>query len=65
VRVSTSLQKAAAAYKRAQAIAEERRKELAAAIVEADAAGTRQVDIVAVTGYTREHVRRILRDAQS
>lgn len=38
------------------------RVELAEAIVEAARKGMRQVDIVRVTGYTRERVRQILRE---
>lgn len=40
---------------------EARRRELAAAMVAAAEAGTRQVDIIRVTGYSREQVRTILR----
>lgn len=40
-----------------------RRRDLAAAIVAAAAAGTRQTDIVRITGYTREHIRRLVRAA--
>ncbi|WP_089155037.1 hypothetical protein [Micromonospora sp. NBS 11-29] len=39
----------------------EARDQLAVAIVEASQSGMRQVDIVRVTGYTRERVRQILR----
>lgn len=55
----------------AQIIAEARarvdkaRAELAEAIRAADEAGMRQVDIVAVTGYSRERVRQIIRDGES
>ncbi|MHA4950590.1 hypothetical protein ACX27O_25005 [Micromonospora sp. SD19] len=51
----------------AQRAAEDREKitaardQLAAAIVDAARDGMRQVDIVRVTGYTRERVRQILR----
>jgi hypothetical protein len=41
--------------------AEQRRLDLAAAIARAARAGIRQRDIIAVTSYTREHVRRIVR----
>ncbi len=61
--VTTPLHKATAAYRRAQAAVEQRRNELAEQIVRAAAEGVRQVDIVEITGYTREHVRRIVRDA--
>jgi hypothetical protein len=37
------------------------RDALAAAIVEAAKAGTRQIDIIRVSGYSRERVRQILR----
>lgn len=40
----------------------EARRKLAAAIVEAARRGTRQVDIIRVTGYSRERVRTILRE---
>ncbi len=52
-----------------QIVAEARRRrdharaDLAAAIVRADEQGRRQVDIMAVTGYARETVRRIIRSA--
>ena len=38
------------------------RTELADAIRDADQSGVRQVDIVAVTGYSRERVRQIVRE---
>jgi len=57
------LEDAARAYRRAEKTLAERRTELASAIVEAARAGTRQVDIVKITGYTRERVRQLLRDA--
>lgn len=62
--METSLTEAARAFRRAERAVEQRREELAAAIVQADKDGMRQVDIVKVTGYTREHVRRIIRDAE-
>lgn len=54
------LEAAAKAYRRAERRADETRSELFAAIVEADAAGMAQVDIVRTTGYTRERVRQIV-----
>jgi acyl-CoA reductase-like NAD-dependent aldehyde dehydrogenase len=45
----------------ARAKVEQKRAELAAAIVRAARAGVRQRDLVAVTGYNRESIRRILR----
>lgn len=41
----------------------EARERLAQAIVTATQAGARQVDVIRVTGYSREQVRRILRAA--
>jgi len=35
---------------------------VAAALYEADRAGVRQRDLVAETGYTREHIRRLIED---
>jgi hypothetical protein len=49
----------------ARARTDKARDELAAEIVAAARAGVRQVDIVRVTGYTRETVRRIVRAAES
>ncbi|MEO3776970.1 hypothetical protein ABGB16_08965 [Micromonospora sp. B11E3] len=40
------------------------RAELAEAIRAEAAAGARQVDIVAVTGYSRERIRQIVRDGE-
>ncbi len=59
----TDLDKAAADYQAAKAALDLTRERLAAAIVEAAKAGTRQSEIVRVTGYTRETVRRICREA--
>lgn len=58
--VTSELRAAANAYKRAVKRTDELRSKLAAAIVEADRAGTRQVDIVEATGYTRERIRQIV-----
>jgi hypothetical protein len=51
------------AFRRAESLTEERRLELANAIVSASVGGVRQSEIVRITGYTREHVRRLVRDA--
>jgi hypothetical protein len=59
----TELEKAAHEHATAKAALDVARDRLAAAIVEAAKSGTRQSDIVRVTGYTRETVRRICRDA--
>jgi hypothetical protein len=39
---------------------DERRARLADALLEATEAGIRQKDLVAETGYTREHIRRLV-----
>lgn len=57
------LKAAARTHKRDQAKAENSRRELAAAIVDADAQGVPQVEIVAITGYTRERIRQIVKAA--
>jgi hypothetical protein len=59
----TRLEEAAAAYRSAKQALDDVRPKLAQAIVEAARNGTRQADIVRVTGYTREQVRRICRAA--
>lgn len=43
---------------------DERRARLADAMLAALDSGTRQVDLVRATGYTREHVRRLVNDAK-
>jgi predicted NBD/HSP70 family sugar kinase len=55
--------KAAADTAEARAKTNRARAELAAAIVDAVRGGMRQVDVVRVTGYTRERVRQICRAA--
>lgn len=57
------LEDVARRYQSAKAALDAVRPELAAAIVAAARAGTRQADIVRVTGYTRERVRQICRAA--
>ena len=44
------------------AVADAARTALHAAIKSAKAAGVRQVDLVACTGYSREHIRRVCGD---
>lgn len=58
--MTSDLRAATAAYRRAEKRTEQLRLKLADAIIEADKSGTRQVEIVAITGYTRERVRQIL-----
>jgi activator of 2-hydroxyglutaryl-CoA dehydratase len=57
----TNVRTATRKYRTAQQRQEDAREQLAAAIREASAAGARQVDLVNATGYTREHIRRILK----
>lgn len=59
----TDLEEAARRYREARDALDEARPILAAAIVDAARGGTRQAEIVRVTGYTREQVRRICRAA--
>lgn len=58
------LERAASAYGRAQRALESAREALRAAILTALDGGARQGDIVKITGYTRETVRRIAREAR-
>jgi hypothetical protein len=62
--VTSDLRAAAAAYRRATKRADELRSKLAEAIIEADRSGMRQVEIVGITGYTRERVRQIIRESE-
>ena len=57
------LEQAAYAFREAADAADIARERLATAIVEAARSGVRQVEIVRVTGYTRERVRQICRAA--
>ncbi|HEY9475199.1 MAG TPA: endonuclease domain-containing protein [Mycobacteriales bacterium] len=60
-----ALRRATDAYRQAIERRDRHRRELAEAIVRADAEGGRQVDIVRTTGYTREHIRRIVAEAKT
>lgn len=62
--MSDRLLAAARAFKRAKRAYEQSQQELHAAIVEAADDGAAQVDIVKATGYTREHIRRLVEDAR-
>lgn len=57
------LQQAAREHHDAKATFETARTRLAEAIVTAARSGVRQTDIVRATGYTRERVRQLCRDA--
>lgn len=59
----TELEDAAREYHEARAALDEARPRLAEAIASAARAGVRQAEIVKVSGYTREQVRRICRAA--
>lgn len=61
--MTVDLQRAVVVYRRARDAAEDARLRLAVAIAEAARAGTRQAEIVRITGYTRERVRQICRAA--
>lgn len=61
--VSSAEAKVAEAKAAAKAKVDRAREALAVAIVEAARTGTRQVDIVRATGYSRERVRQICRAA--
>lgn len=52
----------AKAFRRAEAMTEERRQALARSIWMATFRGVRQSEIARITGYTREHIRRIVHD---
>lgn len=56
------LRAAATAHRRAVRRQEATHERLVAAMRAARDAGVRQVTLVEVTGYTREHVRRLLKD---
>lgn len=62
--MTSDLERATRAYHRALAAVDKRRDELAEAIATSAEAGIRQVEIVRITGYTREHVRRIVNAAK-
>lgn len=62
-RAVVDLEASARAFVDAQAAAEAARQRLAASIVDATRAGVRQTRVVEITGYTREHVRRLVRAA--
>lgn len=57
-----SLTRAAKAYRRTEKAHEEARRELKQAAVRAMAAGVKQSDVVKVTGWTREYLRRLKKD---
>lgn len=61
--VQERLARASETYSDAAQKAEDARQALAEVIVEAGREGMRQVEIVKVTGYTRESIRQIWRKA--
>lgn len=58
------LRKAVRAKTAAETRAENARAALAIAMADAIEEGMRQSDVVAMTGYTREHVRRLVREVE-
>jgi hypothetical protein len=60
-RAVVDLEASTRAFVDAQAAANAARIRLASAIVDATRAGLRQTRVVEITGYTREHVRRLVR----
>lgn len=62
-RAVVELEASTRAFVDAQAAAERARQRLASAIVDATRLGLRQTRVVEITGYTREHVRRLVRAA--
>jgi hypothetical protein len=63
VKPSRQLARALAAHERAELQLAVARAELHTAIAEELRAGVRQAELVELTGYSREHIRRIARDA--
>jgi hexokinase len=59
-----ALRKAVRAKKTAEDRAEAARAALAVVMADAIEAGMKQSEVVAVTGYTREHVRRLVREVE-
>lgn len=59
--MTSEIEAAARAYRRAKKTAEERYTNLVDLIIKADAAGVKQADIVRATGYTRDNIRQMLR----
>lgn len=60
----TALRKAVRAKTAAEKRAEDARAALAVAMSDAIREGMRQGDVVELTGYTREHVRRLVREVE-
>jgi hypothetical protein len=60
----TALRKAVRAKNAAEKRADDARAALAIAMADAIRQGMRQGEVVALTGYTREHVRRLVREVE-
>jgi hypothetical protein len=60
----TALRKAVRAKKSAEDRVEAARAALAVAMADAMRDGLKQSEVVAITGYNREHVRRLVRDVE-
>lgn len=61
---AAALRKAVRAKNTAEKRAEDARAALAAAMADAIREGMRQSEVVELTGYTREHVRRLVREVE-
>lgn len=62
--MTEKLEAAAKAFRRAESRANEARAQLMKAITEAADSGVPQVEIVRITGYTRERIRQIVAKAK-
>jgi hypothetical protein len=60
-RDTEAIEAAVKAYRRAKKTADERYEALVQLIIDADADGVKQADIVRATGYTRDNIRQMLR----
>lgn len=59
--MTSELEAATKAYRRAEKASNDRRQHLYDLMVQAARTGTPQTEIIRITGYTRERVRQILR----
>jgi hypothetical protein len=59
--VTSEIEAAVKAYRRARKTADERYAALVDLIIKATIAGVKQADIVRITGYTRDNIRQMLR----
>ena len=59
--MTSELEQAARAYRRAEKALDERRAELVDQVVKAAKSGVAQVELVRITGWTREHIRKMVK----